>query len=725
MTASTRTNELAALIDQLPEDWALTAVDGHKIPIDASSGYHVDGWQLAGQSRPLLKASGHCKAVGAICGPLSGGLLVIDFDGALAGSSLKALTGFDESDLPPTVACSSGKPSRKKLFFYVADRELWPMIQGIGNGNKQFPEIEILWTSRMAVAIGAHPEKPNGYFWLDGCSPNDLQVAEAPAWLVDPLICDKNESNETSVESLNGNEWPIERIEEILSFLNPDDFGDYENWASLGMACKICNPTMECKTFFDTFSQRAPKYDAAHFEKQWKAWSSMEKFKQKRPNSRPKTLASFVAMAKANGMKPQKPQKLSASAETLEAIVKEQTIEKLQQDATDKPTMVNLLAFLRHQKECSIGWNELRRYIVIDGKETIDATMADVFLADKWKINAREMTAKKAMLKVARENAFNPIADYFEQLRHQALPFVTDQQIAECFGFNEKDNLSIQLMRIHLRACVDRGLRPGGKLDSLCILQGPQGFRKSTALKVLTPVDGAYDETTRVNFDSRDSLSALNSAYIYEFSEIEKILTTADVAQFKSWITRENDKYVEKFEHECKDHKRRCCLFGTTNASTYLMDPTGARRFLICETVKPANIELLKKLRDGIWKQSMVEFEDGLPHYLVNDSSLYLEDQQRAENATVSDPWEAELSSFLSKCTVGDFVTSQQLLRHLNKPVDKLDMRDCKRIGNIMKRLRWEKGRRRQAGHSNPVDGYIKPAQEVLTKEQAEAILDS
>ena len=291
--------------------------------------------------------------------------------------------------------------------------------------------------------------------------------------------------------------------------------------------------------------------------------------------------------------------------------------------------------------------------------------------------------------------------------------------------FNEKDNLSIQLMRIHLRACVDRGLRPGGKLDSLCILQGPQGFRKSTALKVLTPVDGAYDETTRVNFDSRDSLSALNSAYIYEFSEIEKILTTADVAQFKSWITRENDKYVEKFEHECKDHKRRCCLFGTTNASTYLMDPTGARRFLICETVKPANIELLKKLRDGIWKQSMVEFEDGLPHYLVNDSSLYLEDQQRAENATVSDPWEAELSSFLSKCTVGDFVTSQQLLRHLNKPVDKLDMRDCKRIGNIMKRLRWEKGRRRQAGHSNPVDGYIKPAQEVLTKEQAEAILDS
>jgi hypothetical protein len=46
-------------------------------------------------------------------------------------------------------------------------------------------------------------------------------------------------------------------------------------------------------------------------------------------------------------------------------------------------------------------------------------------------------------------------------------------------------------------------------------------------------------------------------------------------------------------------------------------------------------------------------------------------------------------------------------------------MRDCKRIGNIMKRMKWEKGRRRQIHHTNPVDGYIKPEAEVLTDEQA------
>jgi putative DNA primase/helicase len=424
------------------------------------------------------------------------------------------------------------------------------------------------------------------------------------------------------------------------------------------------------------------------------------------------------------------PNRNQATTKSIEAIVKEQTIEKLLDDVREKPTLVNLLAFLRHQNDCIIRWNELKRFIETNDAESIssavamDPTLADVFLADKWKINAPSKRAEHCLKAVALENAFNPVYEYFESLRCLELPKVTDEQLADCFGFHIDDNLSIELMRLHLRACANRGINPGEKMDSLLIIQGEQGNGKSTAIETLSPEFSWYDETTRMSFDSKDSLSSLNSAFIYEFSEIEKILTTFDVAQFKSWITRKVDKYVEKYESISKDHPRRCCLFGTTNASTFLMDPTGARRFLICENTKPANITLLQTLRDAIWKQSLNELEDGLPHYLTNDSQLHIQDQKRAENATVSDPWEAELSSFLSNCKAGEFVTSQQLLKNLNKPVDKLDMRDCRRIGNIMKRMKWEKGRRRQIYHANPVDGYIKPEPEVLTDEQAEAILN-
>jgi putative DNA primase/helicase len=421
------------------------------------------------------------------------------------------------------------------------------------------------------------------------------------------------------------------------------------------------------------------------------------------------------------------PSKKQDTAKALEAIVKEQTVEKLLDDARGKPTLVNLLAFLRHQNDCIIRWNELKRCIETNdtgnnsSAVALDHTLADVFLADKWKINAPSKRAENCLKAVALENAFNPVREYFERLRQRDLPEVSNDQFAECFGFRVDDNLSIELMRLHLRACASRGMYPGEKMDSLLILQGGQGNGKSTAIETLSPVFSWYDETTRMSFDSKDSLSSLNSAFIYEFSEIEKILTTFDVAQFKSWITRKVDKYVEKYESISKDHPRRCCLFGTTNASTFLMDPTGARRFLICENTKPANIKLLQELRDAIWKQSLIELESGLPHYLTNDSPMHIEDQKRAENATVSDPWEAELSSFLSTCKPGDFVTSQQLLKHLNKPVDKLDMRDCKRIGNIMKRMKWEKGRRRQVLQANPVDGYIKPEPETMTEDERQS----
>ena len=425
------------------------------------------------------------------------------------------------------------------------------------------------------------------------------------------------------------------------------------------------------------------------------------------------------------------PNRSQVKTETLEDVFREQTIEKLLDDVREKPTLVNLLAFLRHQKDCIIRWNELKRFIetMDNGSNSsaaaMDPTLADVFLADKWKINAPSKRAEHCLKAVALENAFNPVREYLESLRHRDLPEVTNEQLADCFGFDAEDNLSIDLMRLHLRACASRGMNPGDKMDSLLIIQGEQGNRKSTSIETLSPEFSWYDETTRMSFDSKDSLSSLNSAFIYEFSEIEKILTTFDVAQFKSWITRKVDKYVEKYESISKDHPRRCCLFGTTNASTFLMDPTGARRFLICENIKPANIKLLQTLRDAIWKQSLIELENGLPHYLTNDSQLHIEDQKRAENATVSDPWEAELSAYLATCKPGDFVTSQMLLKRLNKPVDKLDMRDCKRIGNIMKRMKWQKGRRRQAYQAHPVDGYIKPEPEMLTDEQAEAILSN
>lgn len=711
---------LAAQVDALPEDWALVAVDANKRPIDAATGHLLSGWQLAGDtSRELLKHSGHVKAVGAIAGELSGGLLIVDFDGEQAGASLKRLTGFDEADLPPTVACTSGRPFRKKLFFRVADQDLWGMIASIGSGTKDLPDLEVLWSGRQGVVIGAHPMEGFGYRYLDGCSPDDLQVAEAPSWLVDPLICDTSSSNKEL--NVSGD---LEELAKVLSFLKPEEFGDYPQWSVLGMACKIENDSEDCKELFREFSLKAPNYNEKVFERQWKHWASIDTFCKKKPGKRPKTIASFVPMAKNNGYKPRKAAKPSVDGDSLAAVVSAQTEDKRLEDVRKAPNLVNLLEFLRYQTKVRIRWNELKRCIVVDDDKVVEPTFAAVLLADQWKINAALKIAEVAVKSIAFENKYNPVREYFESLRVRQFEPVCDAQLADCFGFDPDDSLSIQLMRIQLRACVGRGMNPGTdtKMDTLLVLEGEQGLLKSTALEALSPDPSWYDETTRINFDSRDALSSLNSAFIYEFSEIEKILTTADVAQFKSWISRKVDKYVEKHEKVSLDHPRRCCLFGTTNSNSFLNDPTGARRFFICKTVRATDPALIKRLRDALWHQSMVELEDGLPSFLKNEDDLFKQGQERAQNATLSDPWEAELSSHLSFAKPEEFFPSSVLLKHLGRQTDKLTVHDSKRLASAMRRLGWQKTRQRMVGHSNPVDGYWLPLPKVVEYEDLDNI---
>lgn len=707
MTIAKR-NQLADAIDSLPEDWTLVACNGNKEPISASTGKLRNEWTTKFESRELLKVSGHVKAIGVATGAPSS-LVAIDFDGPLANESLKKLCGFGAEDLPPTVANSSGRQDRQKLFFSIAEQDLFPFICGIGKG-KEYPDLEILWTGRQAVVIGEHPET-EGYFFLKGCSPDEIEVAEAPAWLVDALIIqDRSTNQDVTVADVDSS-----TLRNIVDSLNPEDFGDYDNWWKLLAAIKFADSTIVGKAIAEEFSRKAPKFDARQFERQWKALRTKEQWFEKFPNKRPVTIMSFAnKQAGQNSQQIKDDKSATSQSGTGESTSNELTwtdaddLNFARKAVLEKPTINNLLAFAQH---LPLRWNELKRCAML-GDETIEPTLARVYLAKHHGLDVRKEDAKDVFISVAQERPFNPVADFLNSLRNEDLPLVTDEQLADCFGFHRDDSTSIGLMRVHLRACAKRGLHPGSKMDSLLIIKGKQGNRKSTALATLSPEIGWYDETTRVSLDSRDSLSALNSSFIYEFSEIEKILTTADVAAFKSWITRQCDKYVEKYQTVSVDHIRRCCLFGTTNSESFLVDPTGARRFWICHNVKPANIDLLKQLRSALWKQSMVEMEDGLDHFLENDHPLMVSAMSRAQDSTITDPWEDELSVRLQEIGWQSFISSATLLQYVGKDISKAHTGDYRRLSAVMSRLGWKKGRGRVSSKDNAVQGFTREKQD-------------
>lgn len=135
--------------------------------------------------------------VGVISGPESNGLLVIDCDGIGQEAADAFETHFKKSlsELPKTLANSSGKAGRCKLFFQVPPTwfDQLGKRSAVWRNTEGSIVLEAIWqnttgTGRHAVIVGDHPdstdEAPLAYHWMEGCTPQETGATEAPEWLL-------------------------------------------------------------------------------------------------------------------------------------------------------------------------------------------------------------------------------------------------------------------------------------------------------------------------------------------------------------------------------------------------------------------------------------------------------------------------------------------------------------------------------------------------------------
>ncbi|MFM8525182.1 MAG: AAA family ATPase, partial [Cyanobacteriota bacterium] len=189
----TERQRLVQQVEALPPGLALT-------PVGEQKAAYLAGWPQKPQNAFQLAAeigSGRAVAVGLICGPISGGVLIVDHDGASAGPVLERVMGGDP--LPPTWRWSSGRVGRWAAAFRVPDR-FWPAMAGKWEERTdvESPDskagklegLELRWSGHYSVLIGAHPDT-DGYRWLPDCSPAEVEMAEAPLQLIEPLLKDQ------------------------------------------------------------------------------------------------------------------------------------------------------------------------------------------------------------------------------------------------------------------------------------------------------------------------------------------------------------------------------------------------------------------------------------------------------------------------------------------------------------------------------------------------------
>jgi predicted P-loop ATPase len=109
-------------------------------------------------------------------------------------------------------------------------------------------------------------------------------------------------------------------------------------------------------------------------------------------------------------------------------------------------------------------------------------------------------TAAQAAQTVAKDYCFHPVRSYLESVKWDGIERL-ERWLSTYLGV-EDTSYSRAIGSRWLISAVARSYRPGVKADCCLILEGPQGIKKSTALKTLA---GPYFTDELADLGSKDS----------------------------------------------------------------------------------------------------------------------------------------------------------------------------------------------------------------------------
>jgi phage/plasmid-associated DNA primase len=282
----------------LPTDWRLVRVGSNKAPLAGEGWFDRDNYSP--DDAASLNGSGP-PAWGLKSGPCSG-VLVLDLDAEGWQQSFQEVTGHPITDLPQTIAWSSGKPGRSGHAFQV-DPDWWPHLRNrrsftrpwregdpLGKNGKPEPVTvwELRWDRHQSVIVGAHPET-GSYRWLPSRSPQEISdPAPAPDWLLEALLVQEL----PEAPSVMPSAADADRAVAMLAKIPPTAHSSYDAWLRVGMALHHTDPGL-LSAWVD-WSRPMTNFDEAECLAKWESFGKGHK-------GRAATIGTLYYLAKQHG----------------------------------------------------------------------------------------------------------------------------------------------------------------------------------------------------------------------------------------------------------------------------------------------------------------------------------------------------------------------------------------------------------------------------------------
>ncbi|MBO1054589.1 MAG: bifunctional DNA primase/polymerase [Dolichospermum sp. DET73] len=187
--------EVVNELEIIPPQWSLTPL-ADKQPLRKS--WQEEKKLSHGEISDFILSNSFCSGFGLRTGDYSDGLIAIDVDGSSAQPLLDLISG---GDIPETVKWTSGKKGRYQILFQIPSefrenlagfsRKAIKEWEGLEANNGE--QLEFRYNRvQSALPPSRHPDT-GSYKWLN--SPQDVEVAIAPDWLINLVISFASKDN--------------------------------------------------------------------------------------------------------------------------------------------------------------------------------------------------------------------------------------------------------------------------------------------------------------------------------------------------------------------------------------------------------------------------------------------------------------------------------------------------------------------------------------------------
>ena len=360
-------------------------------------------------------------------------------------------------------------------------------------------------------------------------------------------------------------------------------------------------------------------------------------------------------------------------------------------DGSIKTTLGNVILVLENAPRYAgkLRWNEMALCPELDGELFSDPKVVRLreAIEREYRMMPTDSMVRDALCAATERHSYHPVQEYLGQLQWDGQARIS--LVARDILGAKDEALASRLLRAWFISAVARGMQPGSKVDTALVLVGPQGFYKSSFFRIL---GSPFFVDTAIDLGNKDAYMQLAKAWVYEWPEIDVIMSQKHAGQIKGFLTSQHDTFRPPFGRGVVDHPRSCVLVGTTNESTFLTDATGSRRFWVIRVDRAVNIARLAEWRDQLWAEATTAYKAGERWWLDSVEEAVREDV--AEDYCVEDAWQEPIAAYAALRGAAD-ITISGVMGALNLDTAHQHAGTMNRIGRVLHRLGYENKRKR------------------------------